>query len=140
MNNGNGNVADHIEQEVRSITDTMAATGLPATPPAESPAVYGGDAAHAAVETAAAIERACEAAIAEFLRGADNAEALARQVRAEADSFATKLRAYTSGFTGHLSDFLVYCQQASNMAHQHSQEFEEKIQGLLYPRAKNGNH
>lgn len=122
-----------VEQSIREV---LNGSGLPAAPPAQHPADYGlMDGARAATDTADAIHRVVEAAIAEHYRAADNMDSMAKQVRQSADKFAEQLRGFAKGFTGHISDFLTYAQQACDQTAKHSQEFEDRISKLLYPRA-----
>jgi len=119
------------------ITEVLNGSGLPREPEPQHHREYGSslDGARLAAETTSAIEKVVEAAIAEHYRAADNLKAMERQVRDSADRFAAKFRDFSKGFTGHVSDFLTYAQQASDLVDKHNQEFEQRISKLVYPRA-----
>lgn len=115
------------------IHELVNGSGLPAKPEVENHKVYGGvlDGTRLATETAHAIEKVVEAAIAEHYRAADNLRDMERQVRQSADAFAERFRDFSKGFTGHVADFLTYAQEAQNLIAKHSDEFEQRIAKLV---------
>jgi hypothetical protein len=129
---------ERIDQEtiIRSVAESIQGTGLPAAPPLPADhAVYGEIRNSLADELKASIERACEATIAEMYRSVEHAEKKAAAMRANADSFAVKLREYASWYTGGMGDLLAYCAESEDTFTAHAKAFEERIAGK---RAENG--
>lgn len=113
-----------VEQE---IAKTLEATGLPATPPAEDHTYGQPNGDRVAMDTTAAIERVCEAAIDGFYAVADEADRQAKGVRDVADKLAERLRAVSKGHAHEVAEFLVFCRQAQTAMEQHAADFEAKV-------------
>src|SRR5262249_45081648 len=119
------------------ISEILKSTELTPVPCEQDPDAYGGalNGKELAVSTVAACEKAVEAALEPHYKAVDQLEMMAKEARTTVDRLAANLRSFSKGFTGHMSDFFVYAQQASDRAAADVKEFEEKISKMRYPRA-----
>src|SRR5262252_10360711 len=131
-------MSDQVEMDISQV---LNGTGLPAVPtPADYRDAAGPPAAtRMAADSIAAVDAAVETVVAQHYRAVENLEDMTRQARENVDRLAEKLRGYTKGFTGHLGEFFVYAQKASDLADAQSQEFEDRISKAMYTRAGETN-